>query len=510
MAQLEMSHGHSYEELLALAHTSPSGLAWVTNLRKKNPSLPNQTPSRWIHAKHIDLLDQWLIRLHARELLKDGYAGLIVEEPPRHGKSELGTHYDSVYYLGSHPDDRVILVTYSGDFSADWGRKCRDTMEEWGPILYGIDVNPRSNAADRWDIKGHRGGMVATGGTGKITGRGADFLKVDDLIKDYEQAQSETIRDKQWNLWQSTYRTRLEPGGIILVIGTRWHEDDIIGRLLRRAGQGPKGELDDMYEPGSDRFVRIRLPAISEPPDDEFPEGDMLGREPGEPLFQERFPLPVLEKIRANTKSTAIWEALYQQRPTPKEGGIFEEDWFEKVQMRDVPKLKKMLRYWDMAATEEKPSEDPDYTVGMLGGVDEEGDLYILDMIRFREAPGQTQKNMKKAAEFDRHIYKSRVRIRLEQEPGAAGKMVIYNLARTIFKGYAFRGHRTTGSKVLRAETAGAGAEYGQIKVVVAPWNWDFFYEVTRFPNAAHDDCVDALSGLYEVLMVRKNVMTTA
>src|SRR5512141_2136103 len=127
MAKQESNRVLSFEELRVLAQTSPSGLAWVTNLQKSSKGIGTyKSQSRWIHAHHVDYLDEILVRLAAREFAKQGFLGVIVEEPPRHGKSELGSHYFPAWYLGARPDDRVILCSYEAEFAASWGGKARN------------------------------------------------------------------------------------------------------------------------------------------------------------------------------------------------------------------------------------------------------------------------------------------------------------------------------------------------------------------------------------------------
>lgn len=476
----------------------------MTNLPKSPPREGEPLKSRWIHARHVDYLDEILVNLFAGVYREMGYIGVIVEEPPRHGKSELCSHYAPTWYLGTKPDDRVILVSYEATFASTWGRKGRDTMSEWGPPIFGVNVNPRSSAADRWDIERHKGGMYTAGALGGITGRGANLLVADDLIKNFQEAQSEILRERTWEEWKNTFRTRLEPGGVILVIGTRWHEDDIIGRLLASQGDSPQGMDHALYDEDADKYIRVRLPAIAEEPDEEFPDPDPLGRKPGEPLFPERYNVSALKPFMANETT---WSALFQQRPSPKEGTLFQRDWFEIVPM-PAGRFKKLVRRWDMAATDPKAGEDPDYTVGLLLGLHEDGFYYVVDVIRDRKSPGKVEMMLKQAAIRDRADYRGRVRIRMEQEPGSAGKIVIRTFARTIFRGYPFRGKRTTGSKELRAETVAAAAERGEIRIVKARWNAEFLREVTRFPRATHDDQVDALSGAWEDLTRPGEVVT--
>lgn len=467
----------------------------MANLRQD--SRTNETYSLWSHARHVAFLDEILVELAAGELRRRGYVGVIIEEPPRHGKSELTSHYNPAWYLGTFPDNRVMLASYQDTFAASWGEKARDTLGLYGPDIFGVEVNTRSSAKDNWNLKERKGGMMTAGVGGAFTGRGADLLIADDLIKNYREAQSETVRNATWDWWRSTARTRLEPGGVICVIGTRWHEDDIIGRLLAAMGLSAEGENHMLYDEKADKYLRIRLPLLAEGPEDigedEEYIPDPLGRAPGEALWPERYDEEAAENIRA-TMREVIFAAMYQQRPTPVEGAMFQRDWFEVV---PPPTAKmKVVRRWDMAATEEGEGEDPDWTAGVKVGLGEDGVFYVLDVVRFRDTPGGNEKRVAATASKDGR----KVRIRMEQEPGSSGKSVISHYRRRVLRAYMFRGRRSTGDKTLRAETTAAFAEAGDIKVVRGPWNAEFFRELTRFPNGAHDDQVDALSGAIDDL----------
>lgn len=444
--------------------------------------------STWIHARHVDYLDKLLVELVAGVLREQGYIGLIVEEPPRHGKSELCSHYFPAWTLGARPDWRVILASYEADFAASWGRKVRNTISEYGKY-FGISLDPSSTSASRWDLKGKKGGMITAGVRGAITGRGGNLLIIDDPVKNSEEAQSEVYREKSWEWYKGTFRTRLEPNGVILVIGTRWHEDDLIGRILAHQADSEIGG----------KFLRVRLPALTEEPDEEFPEQDPLGREEGEALFPERYSRDDLLLIQDDV-GPYVWAALYQQRPAPKEGALFHANWFEVVpRVPSDVRLKKTVRRWDLAATDPKKGEDPDYSVGALVAEGDDGYFYILDVVRVRESPGRLERTMRRVAQVDTR----RVRVRMEQEPGSAGKIAVRHFAQGVFRGYSFRGVRSTGDKVLRAEVLASMAERGEVRVVKGRWNRDFFKELTRFPFGTHDDQVDATSGAFEDLTVR-------
>ena len=256
----------------------------------------------WQMARHLELLDQQLVALAERKQKR-----LLVMMPPRHGKSVLTSQFFPAWYLGRHPDHRVILTSYEAGFAAEWGRKARDLLREFGPRLFQVAVRRDSSAADGWNLRGRRGGMNTAGVGGPITGRGADLLIVDDPVKNGEQAISETYRERAWQWWISTAFTRLEPDAVAVVIQTRWHEDDLMGRIARDQA------IEDWHV--------LRLPAIAE-------EDDQLGRAPGEALWPARYDRPTLDRMQAATIAS-WWESLYQQRPSRHESVMFPSEYFQ-------------------------------------------------------------------------------------------------------------------------------------------------------------------------------------
>jgi predicted phage terminase large subunit-like protein len=234
---------------------------------------------------------------------------LVIEAPPRHGKSELVSRYLPAWYLGVFPMRRVMLVGYAAGFARGWGRKARALLAEHGRESFGIEVDRDARAAENWGLRGWEGGMVTAGVGGPLTGRGANLLIIDDPIKNAEEALSETIRERHWDWWQSTASTRIEPGGCAIVIATRWHEDDLTGKLLREAESGEGAPVR-----------RLRLPAIAE-------AGDPLGRDEGDALWPERWPIERLEQVREE-KEPHWWNAMYQQRPSRGSRSTWPEAYF--------------------------------------------------------------------------------------------------------------------------------------------------------------------------------------
>lgn len=245
---------------------------------------------RWSTARHLDLLAEWLL-----DVAYGRRKRVIVTMPPRHGKSEFISRWFPVWFLNKWPWKRIILASYEAEFAASWGRKVRNSITQNGSRLR-VAVRGGSSAADYWETT-KDGGMTTAGVGGPITGKGADLLIIDDPVKNWQEANSPTIRERTWDWWQSTAYTRLEPHGAAIVVMTRWHEEDLAGRLLAATGE---------------QWDLLNLPALSE-------SGDALGREIGEPLWPERFGMSELLAKRGSMDEF-VWIPLYQQRPSGAAG----------------------------------------------------------------------------------------------------------------------------------------------------------------------------------------------
>lgn len=400
-----------------------------------------------------------------------------VHMPPRHGKSELVSRYFPAWFLGSFPDRRIILASYGDEFAADWGRKVRDVVEEFGAPLFGIRVRADSSAADRWDLAGRDGGMKTTGVGGSLTGRGAHLLLIDDPVKNAREAQSATIRRVHWEWYQSTAYNRLEPGGAIVLIMTRWHEDDLGGRIREQARQS------------GERWEVLNLPALAE-------EGDPLSRPEGEPLWPARFGREELTRIRA-TVGSYYWSAQYQQKPTPREGGMFKAEWLP-CGLGAGPDADR-VRYWDRAATQ----DDGDYTVGLLMAREPVGTYVVEDVVRGRWSSGRRDDVIRKTAESDATRYPGKIRIWGEQEPGSGGKDAALAFVK-LLEGFSARTEPATGDKATRAEPFAAQAEAGHVRLARGAWVAAYRDELCNFPFGTHDDQVDASSGAFNKLAMTR------
>lgn len=267
--------------------------------------------------------------------------------PPRHGKSELASRKFPARYLGKHPSRHIIAASYNSDLATDFGRDVRNLMAspEYGEVFPNVRLRVDSKAADRMNTN-HGGAYFAAGVGTATTGRGAHLGIIDDPFKDREDADSETQREKVWNWYRSTFFTRLMPGGAIVLIQTRWHEDDLAGRLL---------EQDGRVEDGGEWHV-LELPAILD----------------GQALWPAWYPLEALERIK-RTIGPREWSALYMQSPQPDEGTFFQRDWLK--EWKDKPADLRIYGTSDYAVTD----GGGDYTVHRIWGVCPKGGIYRLD-----------------------------------------------------------------------------------------------------------------------------------
>jgi predicted phage terminase large subunit-like protein len=450
--------------------------------RPRSPAALAKVASRgrWLPAPHLDLLDRKLVAL-AEGVIKR----LIVEMPPRHGKSELCSRFFPSWFLGRFPHRRAIWCSYEHGFAASWGMKARDVLAEHGPELFGVKVREDVSARDDWGLEGYDGGMTTAGVGGAITGRGANIFGIDDYCKNSEQANSETYREKLWQWWTTTAYTRLEPEASALIVATRWHEDDLIGRILTR------GSTDD-GEGARERWEVISLPAIAEDRG-----GDALGREPGMPLWPARWPLQTL-LAKKREVGEYVFSALYQQRPAAPEGNYFKRHWFDLVDRDRVPKLKDAARAWDLAATAEGEggNRDPDWLAGVKMGRGIDGIFYIVDVKRDRVSPEGVERLIRQTAEFDGHA----VKIRIEQEGGASGKLVRHHYTRMLEHFDARFTSIPRASKFTRSGAFNAACERRDVRLVRGPWNEALVEELANFPQGKHDDQVDACVGAFEAL----------
>ena len=402
----------------------------------------------------------WHHRLLAEKLmeLESGESGrLMVLMPPRHGKSELASVRFPAWFLGRNPESRVIATSYSARLAENFGRKVRDIAADpkFSMVFGGVTLSGRSKAADRWETSAG-GGYLAAGVGGSITGMGGDLLIVDDPFKNQEDADSKNYRDKVWDWYQSTLYTRIEKGGRIVVILTRWHEDDLAGRLLSSGG---------------DRWDVISFPAIA--------EGDEEYRREGEPLWHAKYGREALAKIRLAVGSR-VWNALYQQRPAPEDGAVFKKAWFR---MYDAePVFDYMVQSWDMTFS---GGEASDYVAGQVWGV-RGAERYLVNQVRGRmDFMGAIAALRKMSEKYPQAKAKY-------VEDKANGPAVISALKSEI---QGLIPVTPKGSKVSRAHAVTPMLEAGNVYLKRGEkFTEELLEEAALFPTGKHDDMVDAMT----------------
>jgi predicted phage terminase large subunit-like protein len=378
-----------------------------------------------------------------------------------------------VWFLSLWNQKKVILASYAAEFAAEWGRKVRDEIDAHGHMLR-VQLRSDSSAVNRWDLV-TGGGMRTAGVDGGITGKGADLLIIDDPVKNDVEASSEVYRQRAWRFWTSTAHSRMEPGGSIVVVMTRWHEDDLVGRILAQRHE------EDLFP-----WTVINFPAIAE-------GDDVLGRKEGDALWPARYGAEHLRAIE-RTAGPYDWAALYQQRPAPLEGGWFSVTQLRKGVVDDVPAEARAnaIRYWDRAATRKKTAAR---TAGVLAGF-HEGILYVLDVALCQEEPKEVEDLMKVTATDDGR----EVEIYIEQEPGSSGKTVFDHFAREVLPRFSVRTDRPTGDKATRAKPLSAKVAAGNVRLLKGRWNRDFIEELGLYPNGRFKDQVDATAGALDKL----------
>lgn len=424
--------------------------------------------------RHLRILDRALVDAASGRIPR-----LLVEMPPRHGKSTLVSQHFPAWYLATFPDRRLILASYEAAFAASWGRQARELFGSWGPRIWNQSVSDSAASSEWWWIRGHSGYMATAGVGGPLTGKGASLIVIDDPVKNAEEARSPLQRARAWDWYRSVLRTRLEPGGGIVLVMSRWHEDDLAGRLLAEA------------KAGGEAWTELRLPALAE-------QDDPLGRLPDTALWPDRFDAPELKATR-RTIGPHWWNALYQGRPTADSGGAFNRSG-ERRYTYDGEAF--LLRQSD-GSVERVPdtgfqrvaccdlnislNTQSDFTAVITGAFLPLGRIIILDILRKHFGPGQHTGPIKEIVERWECGY-------VGVEDNAFQGEVIEKLRRA---GVAVKPLRAQGDKLTRSDTAAAMWNAGDIYLPAnAAWAEDLIEELAVFPLGRHDDQVDALSYL--------------
>ena len=404
----------------------------------------------------------------------------MVFMPPRHGKSELVSRLFPAYLLYRHPDKFVAISSYAAELAYGFSRNARDNY-----VTAGGGLKQDAQAVKQWET-GKGGGLWACGVGGPATGKGFHFGIVDDPLKNAEEAASQTIREKQWDWWKSTWSTREEPGSAMIVVQTRWNEDDLSGRLLMLEKES---EPDD-----ADNWHIVSMEAIKEKDAPKVPKTCTLepdDRKVGEPLCHERYSLKWLLK-QSKKLGLYFWNALYQQRPAPLEGVMWKRDWFLGKEFAVAPGGLQSVAYdWDTAYTEKETNSACAY---VKAGKDQEGNIYILDCgYEWLETPAAEQ-------------WMTELKGPHYIEAKASGKSLVPLLKNRGI--YAIEVQVQGGlDKVARTSLVTPYAESGKVfiaKHIKAKLLDDERQGILKFPNATNDDLNDALVQALNRLAVNK------
>lgn len=436
-------------------------------------------------GKHLDVLDRALMDVSEGKIKR-----LIVTMPPRHGKSERVSKKFPAWHIGKYPNDEIILASYALSLSRDNNRIARDTfMDRSG--LFGVSISGARQSAESWGIEGHRGGVNAAGVGGPITGKGARIAIIDDPLKNAEEANSEVVRESLWSWYTSTLYTRLTPDGRIIVVMTRWHEDDLVGRLLKK-------EADEVKQGThkGERWTVINFPAVAE-------DDDYLGRKPGEALWPEfGFNVQRLDQIKSDVGSY-VFSALYQQRPSAAGGTIFQRKHFRYFKFEQIHNVQYVvlsdgrrftaMQCWMFQTVDTANSEKTinDYFAVSTFMVTPDNDILIRDVYR-THIEGPEQKTLMKQME---HRYKPKFQA---IEDKTFGTNLIQECKRD---GMTILPVKVDKDKVTRALPIAARYELGKV-YHREDGNWldDFEAELMSFPKGKNDDQVDTVSMAGEIV----------
>jgi len=422
----------------------------------------------WHHRVLCDYLD----RFAKREIPR-----LMVFMPPRHGKSELVSRKLPAFLFGKNPDTSVIAVSYSGDLAMRMNRDVQRIIDsdEYSYIfpdtcLFGKNIRTVADGSylrnsDVFEIVGRRGSYRSAGVGGGITGMGGEYIIIDDPLKNREEASSLTIREKIWEWYTSTLYTRLEKDGCILLTMTRWHEDDLAGRLLSQAES----------DPDADQWEVVTFPATAEAVSHPY---DI--RNEGDPLWNDKYNSARLVTIKSSIGSYD-WNALYQQHPTSPEGGLFKREHWR--YWKELPKgISNWVQSWDCSF---KATNTSSYVVGQVWAKSG-ADRYLIDQVRKRMTFTETLQAIRNMTK----LYPKTRRKLIEDK--ANGSAVIDTLKKEIT---GLIPVNPEGGKESRAQAVSPAVESGNVYLPFGmPWLGDFIDEFAAFPNGSNDDQVDAMT----------------
>jgi predicted phage terminase large subunit-like protein len=452
--------------------------------REKLRRLANSNLYDFINYVKYDYEGNWHHKLIADKIQEfwehDTKNRLMLFVPPQHGKSEIASRNLPAWVLGINPDTKVAAASYSIDLARSFNRMVQRIIDsnEYKQVFPKTELNSKNVASDskgnylrnteEFEIVGAKGSYKSVGVMGGLSGRAVDLAIIDDPVKDRLEANSQTYRDRIYDWYLNVLETRLHNKSKVLLIMTRWHEDDLAGRLL-------------IKEP--DQWEVIKIPAIKEANQDYITEGD--NRKVGEALWESKHSLEKL--MRTKHKSESVFESLYQQNPTPAEGNKIKKEWFEYCHEKELPNI--TWDIWVDGAYTKNTSNDP--TGFVIAGYDEKTKkIYI-------KHAHDSHMEMPKFLSFiktyaDSHGLDRRSRVRFE--PKASGKSMRQMVnSETDLSATEIKSKLIQEGKEARIQTAAPRVESGKVVLVKGNWNDGFVNQICSFPNAPHDEYVDLI-----------------
>jgi predicted phage terminase large subunit-like protein len=396
------------------------------------------------------------------------HQNVMVLMPPGSAKSYYTSVQFACWYMGRFPRNWAIAASHTMSLAQSFGRRARNQfMMPQHQNVFNVSLSEDSAAQALWHTD--QGGQYFAAGVDKaIAGQRADLGLIDDPVSDRRAADSPSMRQHVWDWYINDFLPRLKPGAVQILVMTRWNEDDLGGRILRR--DGPQWHVVDIPMEAKD--------------------DDALGRPKGERLWADYFTPDMVARAKLDTRG---WYALYQQDPRPLEGALFK---MAQWRTTDIPPAGESVRAWDLAATEETGSNDPSWTVGVKLVRVPEGNLVIDDIKRLRGRPDEVESAIVDTAKMDGYF----TRVGLPQDPGQAGKAQVAYLTKKLF-GYTVESSPESGDKVTRAMPIISQFNAGNVTVRRGDWNEAFKDEIQVFPNGAYLDQVDALSRASSMLL---------
>lgn len=486
----------------------------------------------WVHRDICARLERF-----SDDVAKGLSPRLMLLMPPRHGKSELASKNFPAWHLGKHPDHEFIACSYNLSLAMGFSRKVKQIMDDESyKSVFQTRLDGNNQSTEEWGIAGHRGGYVAAGIGGPITGKGAHVLVIDDPVKNAEEADSGDAREKIWEWYLSTAYTRLAPGGGVLIIQTWWHDDDLAGRLQQMMAKADGDEDIDMFDvvkypalaeadewldQTTNNIVRVEHKMDTAVTEDTVQDDALraharalkLGvdtramtflRARGQALHPARYDLKKLSKIRAlNRKGDGTdgrwWSALYQQNPVPDDGSYFVKEQFKRGGIPTVAQSRVYIA-WDFAISEKKQN---DYTVGSVGLQDYNDMLHVAEVVRFKS--GDAFFIVESILNLTKKWYSAGLVLGFEDG------QIFRSISALLFKRMkerqlypAIEVLKPITDKMARARSLQGRMQQGMVSFNSEGGWYDVVRaEMLRFPAGVHDDCVDSL-GWMATLAVNK------